>query len=547
MKAPRMSGSTRTIWIMAVTAVISLGAGLGLSRLIVSPADAAANAAPPAAGPITVPVELRALANDIVLRGDAVYEDPVDVVVETGDLGGPAVVTGQVREVGATLEAGSVVLEVAGRPVILLPGELPVYRTLRVGVAGPDVLQLKAALVALGLDPGDETSASYDASTATAVQALYARVGYEAPTGGEDADEMVSAARDGVRSAEEQVGSAQRALSSARRGLPQSERIGLDTAVNAAQARLEALRAGCPAAPAPDPDAPPCVPPSAAELAEAQGAFDQAVAARAEALAAPETAEEQAALASAQRALDDAREQLAEAQQDVLTPLPASEVVYLSSLPRRVDDVAVRRGSTVSGTAVMTVSGATLQIAGMVSADDAALVAVGTPVSIALPDGTDAPGTVQSVGEEAAQQEPGDGGAGDGQGGTQGADGRKRVVVVPDALTDEQRAQLQGANVRITIPVSATEGDVLAVPTAALTAGPGGEARVEVVGEDDETTLVTVETGLAADGYVEVTAVDGTLAEGDRVVVGVTGDEEPAEGEDAGTQDEGSEDEGSGS
>lgn len=53
MAGPMMSGSTRTIWIMALTAVISLGAGLGLSRLIVSPADAAAQAAPPEAGPIT--------------------------------------------------------------------------------------------------------------------------------------------------------------------------------------------------------------------------------------------------------------------------------------------------------------------------------------------------------------------------------------------------------------------------------------------------------------------------------------------------------------
>lgn len=139
------SGSTRTIGMMALTAVVSLGAGLGLSRVITSPSEAAAQAAPPPAGPITVPVELRELNNDVVLRGDAVYEDPASVTVETGDLGGPAVVTGHVPEVGTTVDAGDVLLEVAGRPVILLTGDLPVYRTLRVGVFGPDVLQLKAA------------------------------------------------------------------------------------------------------------------------------------------------------------------------------------------------------------------------------------------------------------------------------------------------------------------------------------------------------------------------------------------------------------------
>ncbi|MBX9244003.1 hypothetical protein ICW40_04170 [Actinotalea ferrariae] len=540
MKAPRMSGSTRTIWIMALTAVISLAAGLGLSRLIVSPADAAANAAPPAAGPITVPVETKALANDVVLRGDAVYEDPADVVVETADIGGPAVVTGHVPEVGATLEAGAVALEVAGRPVIVLPGELPVYRTLRVGVSGPDVLQLKAALVALGLNPGDAASSSYDAATAAAVEALYSRVGYEAPTAGEDADEMVSSARDGVRAAEEQVGSAQRALSAARKGLPQSERISLDTEVTAAQLALEQERGRCAAPPNPETGETSCNP---VELARAEGAYNGAVAARAERLAAPETAEEQAALASAQRALEDARDQLADAQEDVITPLPASEVVYLAGLPRRVDAVPVKRGASVSGTPVMSVSGATLQIAGMVSAEDAALVTAGAPVTIAMPDGTEAPGTVQSVGAP-DEETPGsgDGGSGDGggSGSGAGAEGRMRVVVVPDALTEEQRAQLQGANVRLTIPVSATEGEVLAVPTAALTAGPGGEARVEVLDADGESTLVTVETGLAADGFVEVTAVDGTLAEGDRVVVGVTGGGADEDAEDEASDEESS-------
>src|SRR5665647_3948758 len=95
------------------------------------------------------------------MRGDAIYEDPAEVMIETGDIGGPAVVTGQVPEVGANLDAGAVILEVAGRPVILLPGELPVYRTLRAGVSGPDVIQLKEALTALGIDPGSAGSVSY--------------------------------------------------------------------------------------------------------------------------------------------------------------------------------------------------------------------------------------------------------------------------------------------------------------------------------------------------------------------------------------------------
>ncbi|WP_231494873.1 efflux RND transporter periplasmic adaptor subunit [Cellulomonas sp. KRMCY2] len=521
-----MTGSTRTIWIMAITAVVSLGAGLGLSRLIISPADAAANAAPPEAGQITVPVERRLLANDVVLRGDAIYEDPVNVTLETGDLGGAAIVTGQVPEVGATLDAGAVMLEVTGRPVILLAGELPVYRTLRVGVSGPDVLQLKAALGALGIDAGDPESDDYDAATAAAVVELYNRVGYAPPTAGADADDALDAARDMVRSAEEQVTTARQEVDHPQGGTLQSQRLAARQDADLAYIAYHELLDSC-AAPVPEGTDPPNCSDSAVRSLEF--AMNVAIAARDEANAAPDTSAAQAALTSAQRALTDAREDLAKAQQDVITPLPSSEVVYLSATPRRVDSVNVKRGATVAGTAVMSVSGATLQIAGNVSQTDADLIAEGSPVTITLPGGEDVTGTVLTVGVPAA-----------GDTASEDSD-RKRVVVVPDALTEEQRAELQGANVRMTIPVSSTEGEVLAVPTAALTAGPGGEARVEVLGDDDASTLVTVEPGLAAGGFVEVTAVDGELAEGDRVVIGITGggaaDEQGTDETDADTEE----------
>ena len=522
-----MTGSTRTIWVMALTAVISLGAGLGLSRMIISPADAAANAAPPVAGPITVPVELRSLANDVVLRGDAVYEDPASVTLETGDIGGPAVVTGGVPEVGATLDAGSVMLEVTGRPVILLTGELPVYRTLRAGVSGPDVLQLKAALTALGIDAGDPASSAYDAATASAVVELYARVGYPPPSAGEDAETAIDGAREMVKSAEESVASAQRALTAASAGPTQSQRVRLQADVNTAQAKLDELKAQCAAPPPPPvegegPAVSTCV---QSGVVGAQGELDSAVAARAEGTAAPDTSEQRSGLAAAQRALTEAREALAEAQKDVITPLPASEVVYLSSTPRRIDAVTVTRGSTVAGTSVMSVSGATLQIAGTIASADAELIIEGAPVTITLPGGEEVPGTVQSIGAPVPA-----GGTGGGQR-DEPAAGRERVVVVPDALTEEQRAQLQGANVRMKIPVGSTDGEVLAVPTAALTAGPGGEARVEVI-DGDTSVLVAVTTGLAAGGFVEVTAIDGSLAEGDRVVIGVERSQETQEAPD---------------
>jgi peptidoglycan hydrolase-like protein with peptidoglycan-binding domain len=52
--------------------------------------------------------------------------------------------------VGAVVGRGQPLLRVDERPVLLLYGQLPLYRTLAVGVSGPDVLQLERNLAALG-------------------------------------------------------------------------------------------------------------------------------------------------------------------------------------------------------------------------------------------------------------------------------------------------------------------------------------------------------------------------------------------------------------
>ncbi|MDT0166869.1 hypothetical protein Q9R32_15045 [Actinotalea sp. AC32] len=520
--------STRTITVLAVTAVVSLGAGLGLGRLVVSPAEAAANAAPPEAGPITVPVERRMLSNDVVLRGDVLYEDPTEVRLETGDLGGPAVVTGQVPEVGAEIAAGAVVLEITGRPVIALTGELPVYRTLRAGVAGPDVVQLKAALAELGISAGDAASDVYDTRTAAAVAELYARVGYPAPGTDDETEAALSAATEGVRAAEEQLAAARRDLAQASAGAPSSERAQRQADLDTARFELQQAESCVPG------ETRECDP---ADVVRARGAVTVAEAALAEVSAAPDTSAQRAGVDAARRALDAAEADLAEARLAGMTPLPAGEVVYLPTTPRRVDTVDVQRGSVLAGGAAMRVSGARLQIAGTVSAADAELLEVGSPAVIAAPDGSEVTGTVEEVGGGEGDAA----GEGDGGGDQPGA-GRTRVVVVPTEITEEQRAMLQGSNVRITIPVTSTTEAVLAVPLAALDTGPGGEARVDVLDDDGASSLVTVRTGLAADGFVEVTAVDGELDEGDRVVVGTSGTE--AADDDATGGDEGEEGDG---
>ncbi|TFD50027.1 hypothetical protein E3T46_11820 [Cryobacterium sp. Hh11] len=77
-------------------------------------------------------------------------------------------------EVAAIFDTASIALEVTGRRVIVLPGDLPVYRTLRVGVSGPDVLQLKQGLSVAGIEPGPLDSDVFNARTASAVTGLAA-------------------------------------------------------------------------------------------------------------------------------------------------------------------------------------------------------------------------------------------------------------------------------------------------------------------------------------------------------------------------------------
>lgn len=512
----------RTLPLLGAVAVVSLVAGLGLSRLVVNPADAAARTAPPEAGPITVPVESRELSNDVTIRGDVVFDDAAEVRVETADLGERAVVTGQVPEVGAQFDAASVALEIAGRPVIVLPGALPTYRTLRVGVSGPDVVQLKQALGALGIAAGDPASDAYDAATAAGVAALYQRVGYSAPAASDEAADALRAAEQGVRAAQAGVASAQGGSGQGTVAQADSAVRAAENELAAARAELDDLTAQCGGE---QPGHPEC---GSGPFTRARGAIStaeaQLSAAQAQRADAGDTSAAGAARTEAQQALADARDALVQAQRDVLTVLPASEVVFLETLPRRVDAVSVKRGGTVDG-AVMSVSGAALEVVASAARADAALLQVGATGTVTAGD-LEVPVTVTEI-KAADASDGGSGGNGGGNGGGSGdgasSAGRSTVVLVPGELTPEQVAALQGSNVRVTIPVSSTGGAVLAVPLAALTAGPGGESRLEVQGDDGTTTLVEVETGLAAGGYVEVTGVDRDLAEGELVVIGKSG------------------------
>ena len=347
---------------------------------------------------------------------------------------------------------------------------------------------------------------AYDANLASAVQALYGRVGYPAPQAPEADRDALTTAQEGVTSAEKDLSDAEAALRKAGTGANQSARIEQDNLVNSAQRDLDAARTCANAPTTYDPETGAALPkePCPMTVISAQEALNLANARRTEALAAPDTSNEVATRDSAATRLTAARTTLTEAQAAVLTPFPASEVVYVGSLPRRVDAVNVKRGSTVSGP-VMTISGATLEIVSSLDAADAALLTVGMPVEITAGDAV-LPGSITEIRAST------DAAAGA---------GRMEVVTTPGEITEEQRTLLAGTNVRLRIPVSSTSGEVLAVPIAALTAGAGGESRVEIL-RDGETDpeIVVVTTGLSASGYAEIVSSETPLEQGDLVVVG---------------------------
>ena len=228
------------------------------------------------------------------------------------------------------------------------------------------------------------------------------------------------------------------------------------------------------------------------QLRQAQSQLKAAKAAKAK-----DTSVQQGAVDDAEENLADAEDAESEAKFKAGTPLPVSEVVYVKTLPRRVDDVKVERGGTVNGV-VMSASGSSLVVTLKVDAETAQRLKAGMVASLDL-DGTAIAAKVRRVAKNGSTYD---------------------VVVAPNTLTASQLALLREANVRVTIPVKSTSGKVLAVPLAALSSGSDGGSRVEVL-RNGQVELVPVTVGLSADGFAQVTPKgDAKLSDGDQVVVG---------------------------
>ncbi|MGA3526667.1 peptidoglycan-binding protein [Melissospora conviva] len=280
-KAPLDRSRRRLLVVVAVALVVAL---LGvLSPLwIRSPQQLAAEAAPPPPTVLTAPVEQRVLRDTVVVRGEVRPMQSVEVTPGVRGEGAAIVTAVKVRP-GDRIKAGAVALEVAARPLIVLPGRTPAYRDLKPGAQGKDVAQLQVALRKLGY-PTADPAGWFGAGTKDALTRFYADRGYEPlPTTENDQQQ--------VDEAEQQVVAAERAVVDA-----QDE---------------------------------------ARELARTPGTTRQQRSAAAK------------NVTRAQEDLTRARQRLAEVRENTGPMLPQSEYTFLPSFPARVDAMTAAVGSEV--------------------------------------------------------------------------------------------------------------------------------------------------------------------------------------------------------
>jgi hypothetical protein len=194
-----------------------------------------------------------------------------------------------------------------------------------------------------------------------------------------------------------------------------------------------------------------------------------------------------------------------------------AEITYVRAEPALVEQVSAQVGDEASGDLVSIAAG-DLIVDGSVGAELKGLLRPGQKVSIASETtGERADGTVESVADKPAEP-PKDA--------ERSGPDTYPVKVKPSGRLP---AALAGEDVRLTITAASSGRKVLAVPVSAVSAGADGQTTV-LARRGEQERRVVVDTGMTADGYVQITPVDPrSLAVGDRVVVGV--DEQRATGE----------------
>ena len=176
-------------------------------------------------------------------------------------------------------------------------------------------------------------------------------------------------------------------------------------------------------------------------------------------------------------------------------------MVFLPALPVRVHEVTATVAAAASGP-VLSVTDNQLTVDAFVPVETAGLIRSGMAASIDEQTlGIKATGKVEMVADTP---------------GTLGADAFNVYVAIK---VEGGQIQRGGIPVRVTIPLEASKGAVIAVPVSAVSLSADGTSRIQVE-RGGTLEFVTVRPGLAAGGFVEVVPKEGQLVAGQLVVVG---------------------------
>jgi HlyD family secretion protein len=432
-------------------------------RQIKSPAQQAAETAPPAVTTMTAEVEYRVLRDTVVVRGVVETARRIEAT-PTSVYGADRLVVTAVRAAAAdTIETGDVLAVVSGRPVIALPGAAPAYRDLRPDATGEDVTQLQEALRELGASISDR-GGWYGPDTKRAVADMYADAGFTAPEAVEGADEE-------LLGAERRRADAEIALTAV---IEQAERD--EDVARTELADAEAARDALPG-----------------DAGDAEAAAAQRRVSDAEVVLATVIEQAERDRSAAERERDDAVAALERMNGRAGAMLPLSEVVFVPRLPAEIIEVNAVVGEPPESPMIVIASG-DLVVRGALPTTDRQAVREGLEVALSGELG-EITGVVDDIGEQ-----PGD-----------------ELQGYPVTVSAELAPDWLGSDVRMSIVVAETAQEVLVVPVSAVFAGADAQTSVtRLRGAARQRVAVTV--GAVGDGFVEVRSDE--LSPGDQVVVG---------------------------
>ncbi len=376
---------------------------------------------------------------------------------------------------GSTANSGDVLYRVNTEPVIALNGSFPAFRTLSNGVeAGRDVRQLEQNLVALGYDPDGTITVdrSFTEATEAAVLLLQADLGAE-EDGIVDLGEivfMVTPQR--VSHVEAQSVNGQ---STVQMGIGSAAVPGATVLAIASPSDV----------PTDGPDV------LALEENLVALGFDPG-----EAITVDMTFDDRT---------EAAVKRLQEANGAVVDGVfEVGDAVFLSG-SQRISEQLVAPGDVLpAGVPVLEVTSSEQVVTVELEATRQGLVSAGDSVGVELPDGTEVEGRVTELGAVARIPQS-----------AAGADAAAPVIDVTISLPPGSSGGLDQSPVDILVATDSVE-QALTVPVSSLLAVAGGGYALEVV-DVDSTRLVGVELGLFSDGLVEITG--SGVREGDNVVV----------------------------